>query len=73
MKTFLIIVAVISFVIFIISWAQKENDIKDGAASGGFCALFLIGSAFMILAFLGSLKQCASSQPSPDYYDAPRK
>ncbi len=73
MKVFLIILAIVFVVMFFLSWAQKGNDIKDGAASGGFCVIVLIVGAFMVLSLLGSLKQCASESPSEDYYDAPRK
>ena len=73
MQIFLIIVVIVFFAMFFFSWAQKGNDIKDGAASGcAFVALLLV-AAFTVLFVLNEVKQCSSKEPSIDYYDAPRK
>lgn len=73
MGTFLIVITIVFFIMFFLSWAQKGNDAKDGLWSGGFCAIILLVGAFMLLCTISELKSCSSHSSSYDYYDAPRK
>lgn len=73
MKVFLIILVIVFVVMFIFSWSQKGNTVKDGAVSGGFCAIALIFAAVCVLFVLNTLKDCANSPLSDEYYDSPRK
>ena len=73
MGTFLIVITIVFFIMFFLSWAQKGNDAKDGLWSGGFCAIILLVGAFMLLCTISELKSCSSHSPSSEYYDAPRK
>lgn len=73
MGTFLVVVLIISVVMFFVSWSHKGNSAKDGAWSGGFCAIILLVIGFTIIFFVNELKSCASHSPSREYYDSPRK
>ena len=68
----LLLIGFVALIGYIFAWiVDKDEKHNDG------CGCLIIGLALFIILNLmmlfSQLKSCSSSNPSPDYYDAPRK
>lgn len=70
MENLMYVIVITFIVMFIYSWLQKGNTIKDAFGSGVGCNIYIIATALLLFTIFYELKSCASKGPADDsYYD----